>query len=311
MKKFRNYNIKTALNKVDFEKLCEIRGKKREFRVNKGLHYMQVYVNKEELEKIRGGISPIKRLFFDIETSPILCYTWRIGSKINLNYENIVKTWSIICICWKFEGEEEIYSLTWDENMNDAAMLREFMKVASSADEIIGHNGDKFDIKKIRTRCLLHNIPAFPKYRSFDTLKKARGNFAFDSNRLDAIARYLGIGAKVEHDGFDMWKEVMEDNRAALNKMVEYCRGDVILVEDIYHALKHYVKPNTHAGVHKGGYKYTCPICAHEKINLVKNDVTQKGTISRVVECLSCQHVYNISNKSYMDYLTHKLNGSN
>jgi hypothetical protein len=272
---------------------------------------MQVYITRDELKSIRGGLSTIRRLFFDIETSPILCYTWRIGSKINLNYDNIVKSWGIICICWKWEGEEEVNALTWDENNEDGKMLREFMEVAKLADEIVGHNGDKFDIKKVRTRCLANHIPAFPKYRSFDTLKKARGNFAFDSNSLDGIARYLGIGAKIKHDGFQMWVDVMNKDSVALGKMVEYCRGDVVILEDVFHALKHYVKPNTHSGVHTLGasFRYSCPICASTNVELVKVDVTQKGTISRVVQCTDCGQVYNISNKSYMKFLEHKMNG--
>ena len=40
------------------------------------------------------------------------------------------------------------------------------------------------------------------------------------------------------------------------------------------------------------------------EIELIKNDVTEKGTISRVVRCKKCNHVYNISNLSYMHYLT-------
>ena len=257
-------------------------------------------------------ISPIKRLFFDIETTPMVVYSWRIGSKINISYDNIIDSWKIITICYKWENEDEVHSIRWDSEQSDKSMLEEFIEIANEADELIGHNADRFDIKKVRTRCLFHHIPAFPKYRSLDTLKKARGNFAFDSNKLDAIAKYLGVGAKMEHEGFEMWVKVLKNDTEALSTMVDYCKQDVVVLEDVYHAMEHYIKPNTHAGVHLLGaeYRYSCPICGEKHLNLIKTDVTQKGFVSRVVECSTCGHTYNISNKTYMVYLKHKLEGN-
>ena len=252
-------------------------------------------------------VPKIKRLFFDIETSPMVVYSWRIGSKINLSPDNIIHSWKVITICYKWEYEDEVHALVWD-NQDDKEILREFIKIAQGADEMVGHNGDRFDIKKIRTRCIYHRIPMMPKYRTLDTLRKSRGNFAFDSNKLDYIGEYLGLGRKMQHEGFSMWVKCLSGDEEALNTMVEYCQQDVVLLEDVFHALEHYIKPNTHAGVHNGLPKWSCPICASEDIEMVKTDVTQKGTISRVVKCKECGQVYNISNKSYMDYLTDLIN---
>jgi len=253
----------------------------------------------------------IRRMFFDIETSPMIVYSWRIGGKINLSYDNIINSWKIITICYKWEGEDEVHSLVWNKDQSEKEMLEQFIELANEADEMVAHNGDRFDIKKVRTRCIYYRIPAFPKYRSLDTLKKARGSFSFDSNRLDAIAKYLGVGAKMEHEGFEMWIKVLNGDQEALDTMVAYCKQDVVVLEDVYHAMKNYIKPNTHAGVHLlgGEYKYSCPMCGDRHLTLVKTDVTQKGFISRVVECPSCHHTYNISNKSYMTYIKHKLEG--
>jgi hypothetical protein len=61
-------------------------------------------------------------------------------------------------------------------------MLIEFIKVLNTADETIGHNGDKFDLAWVRTRCLFHGIDMFPSYTTIDTLKVARSKFKFNSN---------------------------------------------------------------------------------------------------------------------------------
>ena len=140
----------------------------------------------------------IKRLFFDIETSPIIAYTWRVGWKLNIHTDNIIEDWKVICISYKWEDENVVRNLTWDKNQDDKQMLIDFIKIANEADEIIAHNGDRFDIKKIRTRCIYHRIPMFPKYRTLDTLKKAKSGFNFNSNRLDYIAKFLGVGAKLK-----------------------------------------------------------------------------------------------------------------
>lgn len=310
--------MRKRINEAELDLLCEIRnnGKThKDFNYSTGRTNYNMRMSEKEWHEIlkkRDGEQNnrvTKRLFFDIETSPLVVYSWRVGHKLNIPYDNIIDDWRIITICYKWEGESQVHSLTWDKRRNDKEMLKAFIQVANTADEMIGHNGDRFDIKKIRTRCIYHRIPMFPKYRSLDTLKKARGGFAFDSNRLDAIAKYLGVGAKLEHEGFPMWVKCMQGDAEALANMVMYCKVDVVVLEDVYTAMQHYIKPNSHSGVANGAPKYSCPICGHEEIDLIKNDVTEKGTISRVVRCGKCKHHFNISNKAYMDYLTRKMNG--
>jgi hypothetical protein len=259
------------------------------------------WLDELELKALKGlrGHQVIKRLFFDIETSPNVGYFWRAGYKQNISYENIIQERKIICISYKWEGKDKVHTLTWDKNQCDKKMLEKFIKVANRADELVGHNGDRFDIKWIRTRCVFHRVPMFPKYRTLDTLKKSRGGFYFNSNRLDYIAQYLGVGAKVKHDGFSMWVEVMNGNKKALKDMVRYCEGDVVVLEDVYHVIKNYVLNNTHNGVLTGGYKHSCPNCGNDDAVLLKNNVTAKGTIKRLMECDSCEYVYEISNTAY------------
>ena len=114
----------------------------------------------------------IKRLFFDIETSPNVGFFWQSGYKLNISTDSIIKERAIICICYKWENEDFSHYLTWDSNQDDKLMLEKFIQVANQADELVGHNGDKFDLAWIRTRCLYHNIPMFPTYVTIDTLKQ-------------------------------------------------------------------------------------------------------------------------------------------
>lgn len=260
----------------------------------------------QRLKIIRQKANAVKRLFFDIETSPNICYSWRIGYNISLGFENIIDERKIICISYKWESDDKIHTLTWDKNFCDRQMLIDFIEVANQADELIAHNGDRFDIKWIRTRCIYHRIPMFPNYRTLDTLKKAKSGFNFNSNRLDYIAQFLGVGAKVKHSGFDMWKGVMKGDKEALKEMVNYCEGDIIVLEDVFLTMQNYIKPNTHAGVLNNNLKYSCPTCGGEHSTLIKNNVTAMGTIKRLMECESCNYNYEISNSSYILMLKFK-----
>tara|TARA_R110000772_G_C13202220_1_gene430164 strand:+ start:25 stop:942 length:918 start_codon:yes stop_codon:yes gene_type:complete len=250
----------------------------------------------------------IKRLFYDIETSQYEVRSFRIGYKLNLGYHNVTKLAKIICISWKWEGEDKIYNLKWDSKMCDKTMLESFINVLNKADEIVAHNGDRFDIKWIRTRALFHKIPMKSKYRSLDTLKKAKSNFNFPNNRLDTIAQFLGVGAKVEHDGMKMWDAVQDGDKEYLNEMVKYCDGDIVVLEDVYFAMQSYVINNTHVGTHNDKMKCSCPNCASEDISLVKNSFTALGTIKRDIKCNSCGYDYETSNSSWRTFLEMKQN---
>jgi DNA polymerase elongation subunit (family B) len=183
---------------------------------------------------------PIKRLFFDIETSPNIVFSWRVGNKINLTPDNIIEERAIICISYKWEGEDKVYSLKWD-NGDDKDMLAKFAKIMDSADVVIGQNSDRFDIKWVRARCIYHQIPLSAKFNSLDTLKMAKAGFNFNSNKLDYMGQYLGVGQKI-HTGYDLWKRIcLHNDKEALQDMITYCEQDVRLLEEVYNKLQDYV----------------------------------------------------------------------
>lgn len=257
----------------------------------------------EQLLKLREEQSNIGRLFFDIETSPNIVYTWRAGWNITITPESIIEERRIICISYKWEGRDKVHRLTWDENQDDKQMLISFINIANTADELIAHNGDRFDIKWIRTRCIFHRIPMFPQYRTLDTLKKAKSSFYFNSNKLDYIAKFLNVGAKMETGGYDLWKNVMANDLDALKTMGEYCDQDVIVLEAVYQEMKDYFKQNTHEGVLEGRFKFSCPSCSSTKVEYLKLNTTPMGAIRRLMNCNICNHTYEVSNASYVLYL--------
>jgi len=231
----------------------------------------------------------IRRLFFDLEVSPNVALCWSAGWEQTIPYQNIVKERAIICACYKWEGERRVYCLRWD-NGDDKQLLQEFVKILESATEVIGHNSDKFDLKWLRTRCAFHGIPMSVLIQGVDTLKISRGRFKFNSNRLDYIGQFLGVGGKEKIEDYGgLWRKVtLENNKAALAKMISYCKRDVVLVEDVFHKLQAYAPVKTHAAVMAGGSKADCPGCASSKVQRRGYRITAAGVRKQIMSCQSC-----------------------
>lgn len=245
---------------------------------------------------------PIRRLFFDIETSPNVVFSWRVGHKINLSPDNIIEERKIICIGYKWQNQKKVTVLKWNEHQNDKEMLEKFIKVIDDADELVFQNGDRFDLPWVKTRCIYHGLPPISDSKTCDTLKLARRNFYFNSNRLDYMAKFLGIGQKI-HTGFDLWKDiVLKNSPKALAKMCQYCAHDVILLEKVWDKLKLFVKQKTHEGVMTGKEKWSCPSCGGNNVKKSKTKVSAVGTISHQMQCLNDGHYFTISESEYQDY---------
>lgn len=229
-----------------------------------------------------------RRLFFDIEVSPNIGTFWQAGYKKQISYEDIIKERAIICICYKWEDEREINEVHWDKKQCDKGLLKQFIKVANQADELVGHNGDKFDLSWIRTRCLFHRIDMFPTYRTIDTLKISRSKFKFNSNRLNYISDFLGFGRKIKTE-FSLWKEILlRNDRAAMDKMIKYCKRDVLLLERVFKEIRLHIEPRTHYGVVFGHDRGTCPECGSDHLRRMCNRTTATGMKKIQYQCQTC-----------------------
>jgi hypothetical protein len=248
----------------------------------------------------------MKRLFWDIETSPNICLNWRIGYKVSVTPESILKERKIICIGYKWEGgKAEI--LTWDKNQDDKSLLKKFTYIANQADELVAHNGDNFDLPFFATRCALHGI-VFPTYKTADTLQWARRKFMFNSNKLDYLAQFFGVGKKL-HTNFDLWKDIcLKQCPKALAKMSRYCKPDVVVLEKVWKKIVLLSPVKSHAGVLNNGGKWTCPHCASEAVKINMTRVTAAGTKQYQMKCKCCGKIYTISGSSMEAYKEAKKN---
>ena len=255
-----------------------------------------------------GNQTKIKRVFWDIETSPNIVFTWRIGGKVFIDHNSIISERAVICICYKWEGEKKTRYLVWD-NGDDAEMLKEFAEVIKEADEMVAHNGDSFDLKWFNARNLINNLDPVPQPKTVDTLKIARKHLRLNSNRLDYLAKVLFGEGKIKTD-FDMWRDItLNHDQKALDKMVRYCKRDVVLLEKVWNKLRDYDAPKTHTAVLASGNpfdRWKCPHCGSAHVKKSKNMVTATGMRKHQMNCLDCYRYYSIADNVFAWYVTQK-----
>ncbi len=226
-----------------------------------------------------------KILFADIETSLMLLAGFGLYNQ-NFSPSNVFQDWHIICASWMFEGDKKV-SHAIGNGTNDLNVVKKLIEAIEKADLVVWHNGDKFDLKKLRARAIYHQLPPIAPIPTVDTLKVSRRLFGFTSHRLGYIAQYLGLEEKGKPEP-GTWLEVLKGNKKALKEMVPYCDQDVIVLRDVYHRLRPHMTnhPNLSLldGLHDRG---VCRNCGGKHLNKRGTRVTKKSTYQSY-QCADC-----------------------
>jgi hypothetical protein len=223
-----------------------------------------------------------KILIVDIETRPAQAYVWRAYGEQNIGVEQIIDAGGIICVGYKWLGSKETFLVSeWDDGQ--AVMLKTIWDAMNEADAVITYNGDKFDLPKLQGAFLLAGLGPTPPVTSIDVVKAVR-KLGFFVNRLAFIGPFLGVGAKVKHEGFDLWVKVMAGERAAQNKMARYCKQDVKLLEKLYMKVRAFIVNHPHMGDAKA---HQCGACGGKHLQSRGFRRTKSFRIQRL-QCQSC-----------------------
>jgi len=237
-----------------------------------------------------------KILLWDIETSHVVVATFSLFPKF-IPAENILQDWFMICAAWKWYDKDKVYSASVlddkqrfsADHTDDYHVIKTLHKVLSEADAIVHHNGDRFDIKKFNARAVFHGFKPLQKLIQIDTLKIARKEFAFTSNKLDALGEFFGVGRKVPTTN-KLWLDCLDGNRAAIREMVGYNKVDVTLLQDIYDIIAPYTPAKLNMNHFYGD---GCPACGSSSIK--KNghdyDYTRASKFQRY-RCKDCGHPF-------------------
>lgn len=232
-----------------------------------------------------------KILLLDIETSPIVSYTWGLWDQ-NIGLNQIKEDWYILSCAYKWLGEKKVH-YTDQRNAkpmsNDKRLLKTIWKVLDECDGLITQNGISFDEKKLNARFILNGMTPPSPYKSIDTLRLARKRFGFTSNKLAFLAQSLGAAhEKLEHrefGGFELWRECLAGNKRAWDEMEKYNKLDVLALEDVYNKLAPWGLPINYA-VHS---EVETPTCNCGSTNLTRRgyNLSKTGKFARF-QCKEC-----------------------
>jgi hypothetical protein len=204
-----------------------------------------------------------KILLLDIETAPILAMVWGTRKQY-INHEWIVENGYILCWSAKWLDSDEMMFQKFQRG-KPLAMLKPIHALLDEAHAVVHYNGKKFDVPTLNREFLLHNLKPPSPYKQIDCLQTMWDTFAFPVNKLDYIAKILGIGQKIEKEGPQFWKDCMEDKPEAWKKMEAYNRHDVTLLEGVYKRILPWIKKHPNRAALSG--LPVCPSCGSFDIN--------------------------------------------
>ena len=234
----------------------------------------------------------LKILLFDIETMATLGYVWGRYEQDVISEE---KEWYMLCYCAKWLDKKQVirkglpdFSLYKRDKENDRELVKSLWQLFDEADIIIAHNGNSFDIKKSNAKFIEHGLLPPSLYKTIDTKLVAKSNFKFDSNKLDDLGIYLGLGRKLHTGGFELWKSCARGDMKAWKKMLDYNAQDVILLEKVYLKMQGWVKnPPDRRVLHRK--MNSCPSCN-------SNNTSKRGFHLTITvkkqrnQCMLCGH---------------------
>lgn len=238
--------------------------------------------------------NPARILLLDIETAPCIGYFWRRW-KENISQDQVIEESYVLCWAAKWLDSDE---MLWDainqhpeyesDPENDYSVVSSLSELLSQADLVVAHNAKGFDIPVVKTRMLYHQMRPMPPFRMVDTLITAKREFRFPSNALNSLAHYLGLGEKVRHSGFKLWRGVVEGCEESWKVMIDYNIQDVNLLEDVYLALRPWDTRHPNVGLFGDLDEVCCPCCGSTDIEATGDyDITHVSKFP-VYQCNDC-----------------------
>lgn len=230
-------------------------------------------------------------LVYDIETS----YT--VGAVWGLYEQNVAHTLRepyMISFAWKWLDEKQTHVLALPnfplfkkDQKSDRDLVKELWKLFDEADVIIAHNGNSFDQKWTYARFIVNGMKPPSPAKYIDTKLVAKAKFRFNSNSLNNLGKYFGIGSKIDTGGIQLWVDCIENNiKSAWDKMCKYNKQDVVLLEKVYYKMLPYITNHPNLALYSEN-KEACPNCDSTHVQKRGFSLT-RTTKNQRWQCLDC-----------------------
>lgn len=161
-----------------------------------------------------------------------------------------------VILCASYESSNEIGKVRtirqddpdinpdWETKRgNDRELTKQVAGLVRDHDVIVAHNGTRFDLPFLRTRCLRWRLAPPKDVKIVDPLQIAWRKFRLRSNALGAVADYLGIEDKKTPLDLSVWADAMlNGSKRAMNLIVSHCEADVKVLSAVLPHVKQFVR---------------------------------------------------------------------
>jgi transposase-like protein len=254
-----------------------------------------------------------KVLVFDLECSAELSYHFG-RYKVNIPEAFNVRPSYLLSFSAKWLGQDDIvtiglpyYDDYHPDKHCDKRLCEDLHKLLSEADILVAHNLVNFDWKVAQTRFLLNGLDVIPPNKLVDTLNIAKQNFRFPTNKLETLAKHLGVGEKMQHSGASLWVDCVAGKQEAWLEMLEYNTIDVEVLEKVYLKLRPYDKKHPNVSMYfTDRTERRCVCCGSTDLSLTDKKSFTGLSQFAVYQCNSCgKH-----SRSRLNTLTKEERGS-
>lgn len=227
-----------------------------------------------------------KILSLDLETFPMLYYSWRPWDSRALE---VLEYSIIISFSAKWLNGKHVTKAICDYNTRnpEKSLIQDLWVMINEADIVVAHNGKAFDFGRMNSAFLKFKLPPPSPVQKVDTLKVAREVFGFDSNSLENLVQFLGLGEKMATGGYDLWKQCRAGDPKAWAKMKKYNAHDVTLLERVYLTMRPWM--SNHPNLNLYAKNECCPKCGGPSTKIQsRGDYQAKTRLYNRYQCRTC-----------------------
>lgn len=232
-----------------------------------------------------------KILVWDIEASNLVAdYGW------------------VLCIAWKWfgKGKPQVIRIRdtrefKNDRTDDSGLLKRFAPIFEKADLHVFWFGEYFDYPFVQTRLMMAGLPPIPNIPFIDGWRIAKKKLKLRSNRLDAVSKIIPVTGKREEKlqpSPKDWRRANAGHADALKVIEDRCVSDVLVLEQVYGAIRHLASGNTpnlsklNPEIAEG-----CPACGSHEIQRRGFNLSARGKRQRMA-CLACHHWFSLPYKA-------------
>lgn len=227
-----------------------------------------------------------KIILYDLETSRTRVEGY--GNRWDFKVVKFLKQSELMCYSYKELGEKNVHFVSRHDFKKYHDFVKSLRDLLDSADVTIAHNGGSFDDKMANRFFVLEGLAPPKPRKTVDTKREAKRWFKFESNKLDDLGDFLGLGRKEKVGYADLEDDFMSDNPAkkTIRLMRKYNNQDVRLLEAVYLRLRPFMSSHPNLG-DITQRDAICPKCGSTNLHKRGFNNRRAGSTQRY-QCQSC-----------------------